>query len=338
MVIDSSNNTLSGIPDAVNASDAGVTASLVLDGNQTRLLFTADESGAETAISISADDDDGNDTDGNNLSQLAYNLTAGFSNFTEVRASQDASFSLNGLSLSSSSNTIAGLVDGLDFKLNNVTASAVTVSVKSDTAAIEDSINTFVNSYNDYQTTLSSLMDYNDAAGALAGDSTARRIQAAVRSATTGQISISGNSFSTLADLGIDSDRYGKLAITSSEFQAALASKPSDLKAFFSGLTTTSSTIVADPTDSQGLADVIKATIDTYINSTSGMLEVREDRIDSAIDDIDDDRLDIITRMESLEQRYTRQFTAMDTLVSRLKGTSDFLTNQMDAIKAAGNR
>ena len=86
------------------------------------------------------------------------------------------------------------------------------------------------------------------------------------------------------------------------------------------------------------MADVIKATIDTYINSTSGMLEVREDRIDSAIDDIDDDRLDIITRMESLEQRYTRQFIAMDTLVSQLKGTSDFLTNQMDAIKAAGNR
>ena len=128
VVIDSSNNTLSGIRDAVNASDAGVTASLVLDGNQTRLLFTADDSGAKRFP----------------LRQMMMTKAMRmviiylgwlqsyrrFSNLTEVRASQDAGFSLNGLSLGSSSNTIAGLVDGLDFKLNNVTTSAVTVSVK----------------------------------------------------------------------------------------------------------------------------------------------------------------------------------------------------------------
>ena len=75
-----------------------------------------------------------------------------------------------------------------------------------------------------------------------------------------------------------------------------------------------------------------------YINSSTGMLISREGRLDESIDDIADDRLDIIARMESLEERYTKQFTAMDTLVSQLQGTSDFLTNQMDAIKAAANR
>ena len=64
----------------------------------------------------------------------------------------------------------------------------------------------------------------------------------------------------------------------------------------------------------------------------------RERSIDGSLDDIAEDRLDVIARMESLEERYTRQFTAMDTLVGSLRGTSQFLTNQMDAIKAAANR
>ena len=58
ITIDDTNKTVSGIRDAINASSVGITASLVLDGTQTRLLLTADDSGAATAISVSADDDD----------------------------------------------------------------------------------------------------------------------------------------------------------------------------------------------------------------------------------------------------------------------------------------
>ena len=68
------------------------------------------------------------------------------------------------------------------------------------------------------------------------------------------------------------------------------------------------------------------------------MLIAQESRLDDALDDIAEDRLAVVARMESLEERYTKQFTAMDTLVGQLQGTSDFLTNQMDAIKAAANR
>ena len=115
ITIDSSNNTLSGIRDAVNASSVGITASLVVDGTQTRLLFTADSSGAATAISISTDDDDSDDTNASGLSQLAYNIDSGSfaGNLSEARSSKDASFTLNGLGLTNSSNSIAGLIDGL---------------------------------------------------------------------------------------------------------------------------------------------------------------------------------------------------------------------------------
>jgi flagellar hook-associated protein 2 len=134
----------------------------------------------------------------------------------------------------------------------------------------------------------------------------------------------------------VTSDQYGQLTLKSSDFQAALAANPDDLQRFFSGTTIASN--LSDNTDSTGLADLLKTEIDVYINNSSGMLNSREDRIEDSIDDIADDRLDIISRMSSLEERYTKQFTAMDTLVSQLQGTSDFLTNQMDAIKAAANR
>lgn len=333
ITLDSSNNTVSGIRDAVNAANIGVTASLVVDGSLTRLLFTADDTGAATAISITSSDAA--------LSQLRHGYTDGgspafVSNLTEARSPKDASFKLNGLSLTNASNKITGLIDGLDFTLKSVTTSAESVLIAKDSVGIEAKVQAFVDAYNTYQTTLSSLMDYRDEAGALSGDSTARRIQTAIRAQTTGVVSISGNSFSSVSDIGITSDQYGKLALNGSDFQSALSANSDDLKEFFAGVTTT--TGLTDNTDSSGLADLLKTSIDTYLNASTGMLISRETRIDAAIDDIAEDRLDVIARMESLEERYTKQFTAMDTLVGQLQGTSDFLTNQMDAIKAAANR
>ncbi|MDA9837826.1 flagellar filament capping protein FliD [Luminiphilus sp.] len=330
ITLDSSNNTVSGIRDAVNAAKIGITASLVVDGSQTRLLFTADDTGAATAISITSSDAA--------LAQLTHGYSSGAfsSSLTEARTPADASFKLNGLSLTNASNNITGLVDGLDFTLRKTTSSAESILIAQDTAGIEAKVQTFVNAYNDYQTTLSKLMDYKDEAGALAGDSTARRIQSAIRSQTTGVISLSGNSFSSLLDVGVTSDRDGKLLLSSSDFQSAVSSSQGDLREFFAGGTVTSG--LTDDTDSTGMADLLKASIDIYVNSSTGLLVSRENAIDGAIEDIADNRLDIVTRMEALSERYTKQFTAMDTLVGQLQSTSDFLTNQMDAIKAAANR
>lgn len=341
IAIDSSQNTVSGIRDAVNASNVGITASLVVDGDQTRLLFTADDSGAGTAISVFADDDDLSDTDASGLSQLAYHhdsVGGSFvsSNMSEARSSKDASFTLNGLTLTNASNNIAGLVDGLDVTLKRVTTSTESILIQKDTVAIEAKVQGFIDAYNSYQTTLSKLTDYTDVDGALSGDATARRIQSTIRTSTTGALTMSGNAYTSLSDIGVTSDRYGKLSLNSADFQAALAANPDHLQRFFSGATVASS--LSDNTDSSGLADQLKTAIDVYINASTGMLKSREDRIDDAIDDIADDRLDISARMIKLEEQYTRQFTAMDTLVSQLQGTSDFLTNQMDAIKAAANR
>jgi flagellar hook-associated protein 2 len=336
ITVDSTNNTVSGLRDAINSSAAGVVASLVVDGSDTRLLLTSKSTGAETAISVVVNDDDGNNSDASGLSTIAYNTSAGFARLTEARSSQDASFSLNGLSLTNSSNTIPDLVQGLEFSLKKVTSGVETVLVQKDTAAIEGKVKSFVDAYNSYQSTLSTLMDHTSVAGALSGDSTARRIQSALRSGVTAQLNLSGNSYTMASDVGITSDRYGKLSLNSAEFQAALSGDSSDLKTFFAGSTITSN--LDDNTDASGLMDSLKTTIATYTDTTSGMLIQRESRIESALEDIADARTKLLSRMDSLEERYTKQFTAMDNLVTQLQGTSNFLSNQMDALKAAANR
>ena len=112
-------------------------------------------------------------------------------------------------------------------------------------------------------------MNYEDAQGALAGDSTARRVQSVIRSTTTG-IKIYQAMHTALSDIGITSDRYGQLTLDSSKFQSALSTNPDDLKTLFSGNTITQN--LDDNTDSTGLADSLKAAIDVYINSSTGML------------------------------------------------------------------
>ena len=148
-------------------------------------------------------------------------------------------------------------------------------------------------------------------------------------------LSLSGNAYIAIGHRG-NLGSIWQTVVEERRLSGSTKLERADLKRFFAGATTT--TNLADNTDATGLADTLKTTIDTYLNSSTGMLIAQESRLDDALDDIAEDRLAVVARMESLEERYTKQFTAMDTLVGQLQGTSDFLTNQMDAIKAAANR
>lgn len=325
--IDSSNNTVSGVRDAINAADIGVTASILLDGSDVRLVVTADDTGAENAISISVSDDDGADTDGAGLSQLAYHFDSSSAshvgNLAESRSAEDASFTLNGISLTSASNSINGLIDGLDFTLNAETTAAVSVTVEQDQASIKKDIEAFVDAYNSFQSNLSSLMSYDEGlgAGVLQADSMARQLAASMRSSLTDQVTGLTGNISLLSSLGITSDRYGQLSIDDTELSSKLSTDSSSVKEFFSGDGVT-----------EGAAQRIIDTISIYTNVSSGLIMSRENSIDAVLDRLEDERLVIERRRASLEERYIRQFAAMDALVGQLQSTSDFLTNQLKNI------
>lgn len=225
ITIDSSNNTLQGLRDTINEADVGVVAAIVNDGSGFRLLLSSDQSGADNSIEIQVDDTgDANDADNLGLSRLAFNDTA--DNLQQTVAGQDALFRINGLSLSSDSNSVANVIDGVSLTLRDTTDTAAIVSVSQNTGAVRTAIEGFVTAYNGFVTTANNLTAYNaetGAAAALQGDFTARSVINQVRSALTASADGFDGPFSTLAELGITTQSNGTLSINSTTLNAALS-------------------------------------------------------------------------------------------------------------------
>ncbi|MDP5070673.1 MAG: flagellar filament capping protein FliD [Congregibacter sp.] len=224
ITIDSSNNTLQGVRDAINAAAVGVSAAIVNDGNGFRLLISSSETGADNSIEIQvSDSSDGNNTDNEGLSRLAFNTTA--NNLTQTVAAQDASFSINGLALTSASNNATNVIDGVSLTLQETTESPVTVTVNDNQAAVRTAIEGFVTAFNSFTNVANNLTSYDpetDRAGALQGDFSTRSIITQVRSALTGSSNGFDGPFSTLAELGITTQANGNLAIDEGRFGRAL--------------------------------------------------------------------------------------------------------------------
>lgn len=235
ITIDSSNNTLQGIADAINSSKSGVNAGIVDTGAGFRLVLSSEKSGLDNAITISVSDSDGANGDVAGLSQLAFNGTA--KNLTETVAAADANVSINGIVLTRPTNTIDNVIDGLtlDVKAAGVTS---TVSVSQDTGAVSDKVKAFVDKFNGLQSTIKDLAGYNAASGTgglLSGDSTVRNVQNQLRSLLTRVVpGLENASVRSLADVGITTDfQTGQLTFDSAKFKSQLVANPGDVTALF---------------------------------------------------------------------------------------------------------
>jgi flagellar hook-associated protein 2 len=231
ITIDGTNNTLAGVRDAINAADAGVTASIINDGSGYRLVLKADATGGENAVNISvADTGDSNNTDANGLSRLAFNTSV--TNLDQTKAASNASLTINGLAVSSASNSVADAVEGVTFTLKETTESPVTITVARDTAKARDALEGFVNQFNELTKTLNSLTDYNadaERGSLLTGDSTLRSLARTIRNYLNTSVS-SGGTYSTLAELGVTTKVLdGTLEIDNTKLQKVLDEDPTDI-------------------------------------------------------------------------------------------------------------
>lgn len=233
--IDSSNNTLQGIAKAINSAKVGVTASIVNTGNGYQLVLSSENTGTANAIEITVDDNDGDDLDGNGLSQLAFNSQA--KNLNEVMAAEDAIFSVNGISVTRSSNTISDLIDGVTFTLSAETSSPATIKIARDTEAVAGRVQEFVDKYNELQKIINEVTVYNPGgdSGSLVGHSGVRTIQSQMRALLGAVIpGLENASVRTLSEVGISTNaQTGLLEFNASKFQQALADHEDDVVALF---------------------------------------------------------------------------------------------------------
>jgi len=319
VTIDGSNNTLEGIRTAINsASDnTGVTASIVSDGTNKYLTLTANETGAANTITVTAVDD------GSGASTLVSLENA---SLTELQAAQDATIYIdgdppslggNGIEVTSASNTVTGVIEGITLELKSVTTDFETLDVSRDTAAVKESIQSFVDSYNSIRSTISSLREKE-----LSGDNTLLSIESQLRSVLNSPPNGLTGSFTYLSEIGIKTERDGTLSLDTSDLDAALESDFSGVAELFAN-------------DDQGYAYRMKALADQMLDY-DGIIDAKEDSLNTSIDGLEDQQAQWEYRLEQIEARYLKEFTALDATLSQMQSTSSYLTQQLAGLPTPG--
>ena len=327
ITIDSSNNTLAGVRDAINNAGAGVNASILKNGDDYQLLLVSEETGLSESMSITVSDSEGGDTDENGLSRLAFNTSG--SQLTQYASGANANFSINGLAVSSASNTVTDVIDGVTLNLLSATSSPITIDVKTDTDTIVADVQAFVDNYNAYATLFKDLTKYDSttgSAGVLQGDSTARSVISQIRSELGKSVTGLSGSYTSLADVGISIDKSGVMTFTQSTFKTAFAAAPTEVTGVFAS-TTVSGTAV------EGVAEKLETLMEGFLVSTTGIFDSRISSLNTQLTAITDDRADLARRMQSLEDRYFAQLNAMDSLLAEIETTGDFLKQQFEAMQ-----
>ena len=238
LTINSTNNTLTGLRDAINDAGMGVTASIIQTAPSAYSLVVKSNSGSGNEMKITED------------SSNAGLSTFGFSTYSsskETIIGQDANLTVDGVSVTRSSNTITDLIDGVQLKLKGTVSSAVTVNASYDETKALANMNSFVTSLNTLNTKIAELTNRGlngETAGALAGDSVARSIQSRIRSMTTRPIEGYSSESIYLTNYGISTQLDGSITFDESKFLNAYRSNPTDLAAIFASQVKTDSSSV----------------------------------------------------------------------------------------------
>lgn len=224
--IDSSNNSLNGIRDAINKANAGVSAAVVYSGTGYQLVLNSTEGGAKNALQI------------NGIAALKYNADTVNDTLTQTQAAQDAKVSINGLEVSSTTNTISTALKGVTLNLQKAQpGSTVTVGVSQGNENITKSLESFVKAYNDLAAVVKEVSTYDPSKktqSALLGDSAVLGAMAMVRSELSRSVDGLSGSIKRLTDVGLRTQADGTLSLNSSQLNAALAKDRNAVAAIFS--------------------------------------------------------------------------------------------------------
>ncbi|MYM38410.1 flagellar filament capping protein FliD [Duganella qianjiadongensis] len=243
IVIDSTNNTLQGILDAINKGNFGVTASIVSDGSSgtgatpNHLILTSSATGVSSTMKITLAGSGGNPPDPDLVALLGYD-PAGTQNLSQKAAAADTRASVNGIAVTSSGTSITGAIAGVSISALAVGNSTLTVA--KDSSSLTTSVNNFVKAYNDLNGQIVSLGAYNadtKSGGPLLGDTTLRSLQAGIRRQLSTSITgLRGTSLTNLSQIGISFQKDGTLALDNAKLQKSINSNFNDIAGLFAAV------------------------------------------------------------------------------------------------------
>lgn len=318
-------DTLEQIRDKINASGAGVSAAIVTDAGGARLVMTSKNSGAENGFRVLAADDDGNNLDGGGISALAFNLDPDPLNTTtgstRGQEAKDAVATINGVEVRSKTNTFTDVLPGISFTVGKASTTA-NVTVAQDNETITKAITDFATSFSSLITQLRTNTRYDDAtqtAGTLQGDGTAVSILNQFR-AMIGASSNASSTFATLSSIGVEMQAGGTLTVNSTKLSNALGNL-AEVKKLFSNVDNLNSA-------NDGVATRLRTLADNMLGF-EGALTTRTAGLNKAVKDNEKRQAEMDARVALFEKRLRAQYTALDTQMAQINGTSSFVTQMI---------
>jgi flagellar hook-associated protein 2 len=308
--------TLEDLQTGINDLGAGVTASIINTGSDTtpayRLILTATASGAANGVTIEADG-----------TTLDFANGSGTGGVDTLQAAQDAIAILgdptqNPVTLQRSSNVITDAIPGVTLALTKTTGTtAVSVNVTRDNGAVKDNIKNFVTAYNDIVTAVNKNTAYNPTTktGALLyNESTVKGFVSQMRQALSAPIE-GLTIYKSVGEIGFKTNRDGTLTLEEAKLDSALSTNYNAVKSLF----------INQPTVA-GVAQRINQAIDAIDDVVSGSLTGRKNSLTSQISRLTDQISRRETALSAYEEGLKIQYAKLDSLLSQLKGQSNFLT------------
>jgi flagellar hook-associated protein 2 len=309
--------SLASIRDKINKSDAGVTASIINDASGARLSIRSASTGEENGFQISSGDAA--------LSALTY-AGEGASPMALNQKGVNAEATINGIAITSASNTLSDVADGLTVNLLKTTTSEVGVTVASDTNSIKDAVNGLVTSYNALVGYIASQTKYDPStkvAGTLQGDRTTVGLQNQLRSILGGTTTAS-TMYTHLSDVGIELQKDGTLKVNSTKLNDGLGNL-NQLRQVLVGTDDTTPT-------SNGILQRFKGFADQVLGP-DGSLETRTTGLQTSVKHNTDQQDAMQRRLDQTEKRLRAQYEALDANMAKLSQLSGYMTQQLSALK-----
>ena len=236
---------------------------------------------------------------------------------------QNAELSVDGLAVSSASNTISNVIPGLTLNLTGASGATNNVSITANSSGTESALQNFVSAYNTVIQTLNSQIDVKPSQqdpASLIDFGTATGIENQMQ-AMLSQIVVPSGSVQTLSDLGLEIQKDGTLNLNSTTLANAVEANPNAVNAIFSTATT-------------GIAATITNLVNQETDPVSGALTLAQTSLNSNITDLTNQESDYDTYLQNEQTQLTDEFTNMETTVNGYSQAAAYL-NQVNTLANA---
>lgn len=315
-------DTVQTLRDKINALGAGVSASVVNDAGGARLALRSTATGTANGFRVTSADAA--------LAGVTFDPPGGTTGMLLNQAGANAAATVNGIAVTSASNELTNVVDGLTLRLRGTSATAVDVDVSADRDSITTAVKGLATAYSDLANYIHEQTKYDPTSkvgGPLQGDSAAGTVLSRLRGVINNTSGASAT-FSRLSDMGLELQRDGTLGVDGTKLDKALSNLDAMKKAF-----TNSDTLVPA---NEGFARRF-STLTTDLLAVDGSLTTRTAGLRKLITQNSEKQSRLEDRVGRYQERLTQQFTAMDSNLARLNALNSYVTQQLAALTNSSN-